>query len=57
MEQKHPLPPFTEETAKQKIQMAENAWNSKDPEKVSLAYTPEVNGEIGELSSMVELTL
>ncbi|MFT5511701.1 MAG: nuclear transport factor 2 (NTF2) superfamily protein [Bacteroidia bacterium] len=41
MEQKHPLPPFTEETAKQKIQMAENAWNSKDPEKVSLAYTPD----------------
>jgi len=39
MEQKHPLPPFTLETAKQKIQMAEDAWNSKDPEKVSLAYT------------------
>ena len=40
MEQKHPIPPFTEETAKQKIQMAEDAWNSKDPVKVSLAYTP-----------------
>jgi nuclear transport factor 2 (NTF2) superfamily protein len=39
MEQKLPLPPFTEETAKQKIQMAEDAWNSKDPEKVSKAYT------------------
>ncbi len=39
MEQKPPLPPFNEETAKQKIQMAENAWNSKDPDKVSLAYT------------------
>ena len=39
MEQKLPLPPFTEETAKQKIQMAEDAWNSKDPNKVSLAYT------------------
>ena len=39
MEQKHPLPPFTMETAKQKIQMAEDAWNSKNPEKVSLAYT------------------
>lgn len=34
-----PLPPFTEETAKQKIQAAEDAWNSKDPERVSLAYT------------------
>jgi len=39
MEQKHPLPPFNEETAKQKIQMAEDAWNSKDPVKVSKAYT------------------
>jgi uncharacterized protein len=39
MEQKPPFPPFTEETAKQKIQMAEDAWNSKDPERVSLAYT------------------
>ncbi|MEL6561442.1 MAG: nuclear transport factor 2 family protein [Bacteroidota bacterium] len=36
---KYPLPPFTLETAKEKIQMAENAWNSKDPEKVSLAYS------------------
>ncbi len=39
MEQKHPLPPFNEETAKQKIQMAEDAWNSQDPVKVSKAYT------------------
>lgn len=39
MEQRHPLPPFTEETAKQKIQMAEDAWNSKDPVRVSNAYT------------------
>jgi hypothetical protein len=39
MEQRKPLPPFTEETAKQKIQMAEDAWNSKDPERVSKAYT------------------
>lgn len=39
MEQKKPLPPFTMETAKQKVQMAEDAWNTKDPEKVSLAYT------------------
>jgi len=38
-EQKLPLPPFTEETAKQKIQMAEDGWNSKDPIKVSMAYT------------------
>jgi nuclear transport factor 2 (NTF2) superfamily protein len=39
MEQKLPLPPFTPETAKQKVQMAEDAWNTKNPEKVSLAYT------------------
>jgi uncharacterized protein len=38
-EQRLPLPPFTEETAKQKIQMAEDAWNSKDAERVSKAYT------------------
>ncbi|MGX1931099.1 DUF1348 family protein [Flagellimonas sp. 2504JD4-2] len=36
---KLPVPPFTLETAKQKIQMAEDAWNSKDPVKVSKAYT------------------
>ncbi len=39
MEQKLPLPPFTLETAIRKIQMAEDAWNSRDPERVSLAYT------------------
>ncbi len=41
MEQKHPLPPFTLETAKQKIQLAEDAWNSQDPERIALAYTPD----------------
>ena len=39
MEKKYPLPPFTEATARQKVQMAEDAWNSKDPIKISLAYT------------------
>jgi hypothetical protein len=39
MEQKLPLPPFTMETALEKVQLAENAWNTKDPEKVCLAYT------------------
>ena len=34
-----PLPPFTLETAKQKARMAEDAWNSQDPERVSMAYT------------------
>ena len=37
--QRPPLPPFTRETATQKVRMAEDAWNSRDPEKVSLAYT------------------
>lgn len=39
VEQKHPLPPFNAETAAQKVRMAENAWNSKNPNKVALAYT------------------
>jgi uncharacterized protein len=34
-----PYPPFTPETARQKVQAAEDAWNTRDPEKVSLAYT------------------
>jgi uncharacterized protein len=34
-----PLPPFTEATARQKVQAAEDAWNSCDPERVALAYT------------------
>ncbi len=34
-----PLPPFTEETARAKVRAAEDAWNSRDPERVSLAYT------------------
>ena len=38
-EQRPPLPPFTRETALRKVQAAEDAWNSRDPERVSLAYT------------------
>ena len=38
-EQKLPLPPFNADTARQKVQMAEDAWNTKDPEKVSRAYS------------------
>jgi len=34
-----PMPPFTRETAVQKVRMAEDAWNGRDPLKVSLAYT------------------
>jgi len=41
IEQKHPLPPFALETAKQKVRMAENAWNLKDPQKISMAYSPD----------------
>ncbi|MGV0685439.1 nuclear transport factor 2 family protein [Mycolicibacterium thermoresistibile] len=36
-----PFPPFTLETAMQKVQAAEDAWNSRDPHLVSLAYTPD----------------
>jgi len=39
MEQKLPLPPFTFETATQKVQLAEDAWNSQDPKRIALAYT------------------
>ena len=39
MDKKLPVPPFNLETATQKVQMAEDAWNAKNPEKVSLAYT------------------
>jgi nuclear transport factor 2 (NTF2) superfamily protein len=35
-----PLPPFTLETAIQKVRQAEDGWNSRDPERVSLAYSP-----------------
>lgn len=39
MKIRNPIPPFTMETALQKVQAAEDAWNTKDPEKVCLAYT------------------
>ena len=39
MPDRPPLPPFTRVTAAQKVQAAEDAWNSRDPERVSLAYS------------------
>lgn len=39
METKPPLPPFTEDTARQKVRMAEDAWNTRDPARVVLVYT------------------
>ena len=39
MNPRPPLPPFTEETARQKVQAAEDGWNSRDAERVALAYT------------------
>jgi nuclear transport factor 2 (NTF2) superfamily protein len=38
MSERPPLPPFTAETAAQKVQAAEDGWNTRDPERVSLAY-------------------
>ncbi len=35
-----PLPPFTDGTAAQKVRLAEDAWNSRDPGRLALAYTP-----------------
>jgi nuclear transport factor 2 (NTF2) superfamily protein len=37
--QRQPIPPFTAETARQKVQAAEDAWNSRDPERVAQAYS------------------
>lgn len=39
MSDRPPLPPFSLESATEKIRLAEDAWNSRDPERVSLAYT------------------
>jgi hypothetical protein len=41
MTDRPPLPPFTRETALQKVQAAEDAWNSCDPQRVALAYSPD----------------
>jgi nuclear transport factor 2 (NTF2) superfamily protein len=41
LETKPPLPPFTPESAAQKVRMAEDAWNSRDPDRVVLVYTPD----------------
>jgi nuclear transport factor 2 (NTF2) superfamily protein len=41
METRPPLPPFSAETAAQKVRAAENAWNTRDAQRVSLAYTPD----------------
>jgi nuclear transport factor 2 (NTF2) superfamily protein len=41
VEPRQPVPPFTEETARQKVKAAEDAWNTRDPEKVAGAYTPD----------------
>lgn len=40
-ETRPPLPPFNRETAIQKVRMAEDGWNSRDPQRVSLVYTPD----------------
>ncbi|MBB4932050.1 hypothetical protein F4561_002870 [Lipingzhangella halophila] len=40
-EDRPPYPPFTRETALQKVQAAEDAWNTRDPQRVALAYTPD----------------
>jgi nuclear transport factor 2 (NTF2) superfamily protein len=41
IEPRPPFPPFTRETAIQKVRLAEDGWNSRNPEKVALAYTPD----------------
>lgn len=41
MDQRPPLPPFTHDTAVQKVRLAEDGWNARDPDRVVLAYTPD----------------
>ena len=41
VEVRPPVPPFTRETAIQKVRMAEDGWNSRDPQRVSMVYTPD----------------
>jgi nuclear transport factor 2 (NTF2) superfamily protein len=41
LESRPPFPPFTRETALQKVRAAEDGWNNRNPQKVALAYTPE----------------
>lgn len=43
METRPPLPPFTHETATQKVRLAEDGWNSRDPQRVVLAYSENTN--------------
>jgi uncharacterized protein len=40
MTPRYPIPPFTADTATEKVRLAEDSWNSRDPEKVSQAYSP-----------------
>lgn len=41
MQIRPPVPPFTQEAATEKVRLAENGWNTRDPERVALAYTPD----------------
>jgi nuclear transport factor 2 (NTF2) superfamily protein len=41
MQARPPLPPFTRQTAEQKVRAAEDGWNSRDPARIALAYTPD----------------
>ena len=41
METKPPVPPYSEDAARQKVRMAEDAWNTRDPDRVVLVYTPD----------------
>jgi nuclear transport factor 2 (NTF2) superfamily protein len=41
METKPPIPPFSQDSARQKVRMAEDAWNTRDPDRVVMVYTPD----------------
>ena len=48
MDTKAPLPPFAPETARRKVRMAEDAWNTRDPDQVVLVYTATRTGAIAQ---------
>jgi nuclear transport factor 2 (NTF2) superfamily protein len=51
MESRPPLPPFTFETAVQKVRAAEDGWNNRDPQKVAMASPQAASGATGPSSS------
>lgn len=54
-DERPPVPPFTHDSAVVKVRKAEDAWNTRDPQRVSMAYSPTATGVIGPNSSSVAM--